>query len=141
MLLWQTYSFYTNYKSVNKNLIVNFSDTKKPQIKNFKGLEQDFFGTYIPIELQNNEIKQSLLNLEIVGIIFSELENESEVIIKLENGKNKIFKTGQFLHSGIQINQIMPENIIVKRNGILESLSFPKQDLEFIENPNNVFKE
>lgn len=128
IIISQTYTFYSNYKFIKENQAVKVKTLQKQKTTNFSALNTDFFGKYLPIELQNNKIKESLLNLQIVGIIFSRIKEESEVIIKMDDGKDKAFRIGELLPSGVEINQIMPDSIVVKRNGVLESLSFLKPD-------------
>nr|WP_280176389.1 type II secretion system protein N [Legionella londiniensis] len=92
-------------------------------------LNAPLFGEYIPEKL--NKIQQSMLNLEVVGIILADQEENSQVIIRMSDGEEQSFRMGDSLPGGALIKKITEEGILVIRNGTLESLSFPKNELIF----------
>ncbi len=96
-----------------------------------KGLQMPFFGEHVPESLHDANIKQSMLDLDVVGILFADNEQNSQVIIRTAGGQDKIFSVGDSLPGGVIIKRITPEGVLVGRNGSLESLSFPKNELIF----------
>lgn len=89
------------------------------------------FGDYVPVNLADEEIKQSMLDLEIVGIIFATQEKNSQVIIRAGGGEEKIYQVGDTLPGGAVIKRIRQNGVLVLHDGALESLRLPKFDLHF----------
>ncbi len=94
------------------------------------GLNTIFFGDYVPENLKDASVKQSKLNLDMVGIIFADDEQDSHVIIS-EGGQEKIYYVGDTLPGNVIIKRITTDGVFVIRDGSLESLSFPNSDLIF----------
>lgn len=93
------------------------------------------FGEYIPDELGVDDIKKSITNLKLVGIMYSEQEEYSIAMIEIESGQEKMFHVGDKLSGGVIIRKITPYGVVVSRNGSLEKLSLPKEELEFSPPP------
>lgn len=72
-----------------------------------------------------------MLNLEVVGIILATKEEDSKVIIRASDGTEAVYYIGDTLPGGALIKRITEEGILVMRNGELESLSFPRNELIF----------
>lgn len=89
------------------------------------------FGEYVPSNLDAAGVRQSMLNLKVVGIVFSENENDSEVVLQEENGQEHFFHVGDSLPGGGVIKRITTEGVLVLRAGGLERLSLPKEELNF----------
>ncbi|CDZ78119.1 type II secretion system protein C [Legionella massiliensis] len=89
------------------------------------------FGDYVPVNLSEAEIKQSMLDVKIVGIMFSGEEKDSQVVLQISDGKEEYFVIGDTLPGGAVIKRISPEGVVVLHNGSLESLSLPKNELIF----------
>ncbi|WP_278025362.1 type II secretion system protein N [Legionella yabuuchiae] len=89
------------------------------------------FGDYVPEHLEGSNIKQSRLNLTMVGVVYSEDEKYSQVIIRSANGQENVYRVGDHLPGGGIIKRITPHGVLVSRNGSLESLSLPKNELIF----------
>jgi general secretion pathway protein C len=88
------------------------------------------FGDYVPINLSDADIKQSMLNLQVVGIMFSAKESDSQVIIRAKK-EEKYYVVGDTLPGGAVIKRILENAVVVLHNGVLESLSLPKNELAF----------
>lgn len=88
------------------------------------------FGNYIS-NLSDAEIKQSSLDFQVVGILFSHEDEQSQVLIKVASGEEKTYLIGEKLPGGAKIKQINENGIVVLYNGALESLSLPKNELLF----------
>lgn len=100
------------------------------QSKIDKQLKVPIFGEYSPIDLVDLNVKPSGLNVSLVGVLFSKNKNESEAIIRVANGSSKLFSVGDTV-SGAKIKQITPDGVVLERDGELESLSLPKNELRF----------
>lgn len=96
-----------------------------------KADESPIFGDYVPEDIDDANIKKSMLNLSIVGVIYAENEEDSQVLIRLADGKENVYQIGDMLPGGGTIKRITPLGVVVSRNGTLESLSLPKDELIF----------
>lgn len=95
------------------------------------GLSTPFYGDYVPKNLNDGDVKQSMLNLKVVGIMFDKREMASHVIIRTAGGLEQTFNQGDKLPGGAIIKRITPEGVLISRNGSLERLSLPKNALIF----------
>ncbi len=86
------------------------------------------FGIYTQ-GLDNKEIKPSLLNLKVVGILFSQNKESSQVIIQASKGEEKNYTVGDSLPGGAIIKSISPQRVVILYNGRLEHLSLSKNRL------------
>ncbi|MDI9819464.1 MULTISPECIES: type II secretion system protein N [unclassified Legionella] len=109
-----------------------------PEISHQENLRPDspvfktpLFGDYVPVNLLDTEVKQSMLDAEVLGVLFSNKEEDSQVIIRVGGGPEKTYVTGDSLPGGAIIKRISPNGIVVLHNGALESLSLPKNELTF----------
>ena len=89
------------------------------------------FGHYVPVNLSDAEIKQSMLDVQVVGILFSGKENDSQVILRTGHGEEKYYLIGDSLPGGAVIKRISERGVVVLHNGSLESLSLSKNELTF----------
>lgn len=89
------------------------------------------FGVYVPTNLSDADIKQSMLDVQVVGIMFSANEKDSQVIIRAGGGEEKYYVVGDTLPGGAVIKRISEKGVVVLYNGALESLSLPKNELIF----------
>lgn len=92
-------------------------------------LHTSFFGEYVPNDLTN--VKKSMLDVTLVGILFTGRLNDSQVIIRAANGEELNYKLGDSIPGDALIKKITANGVLVERNGALESLSLPKNDLTF----------
>ncbi|BCA95956.1 general secretion pathway protein GspC [Legionella antarctica] len=94
-------------------------------------LDSSLFGVYVPNDLNEDNVKKSMLNVNLVGILLGDKTDESQVIIRSAGGEENTYKTGDKIPGGAIIKRIMANGVLVERNGALESLSLPKNDLTF----------
>lgn len=94
-------------------------------------LNAPLFGVYVPNDLNEDNVKKSMLDVTLVGILFADKMEESQVIIRSASGDEKTYKVGDKIPGGAFIKRIMAGGVLVERNGTLESLSLPKNDLTF----------
>ncbi|KTD70426.1 MULTISPECIES: type II secretion system protein N [Legionella] len=92
-------------------------------------LHSSLFGVYVSNNLSS--IKKSMLNVTLVGILRAHKINNSQVIIRSATGEERTYKLGDTIPGGAVIKRIMTSGILVERNGALESLSLPKNELIF----------
>ncbi|WP_419420970.1 type II secretion system protein N [Legionella sp. D16C41] len=89
------------------------------------------FGDYIPA-ISDADIKESTLDVEIVGIMFSSSNpKDSHVLARDAAGEERNFVVGDALPGGAVVKRINKNGIVVLYNGSLESLSLLKNDLLF----------
>jgi len=96
-----------------------------------KTLNVPLFGDYLPGKLDGAYIKRSKLDVRVVGILYSTQRDDSQVIVQTADGTEHAFKMGDIIPGGAVIMQISPDGVVVKRDGVLESLSLPKRQLIF----------
>ncbi|KTD62820.1 type II secretion system protein N [Legionella shakespearei] len=94
-------------------------------------LNAPLFGVYVPNDLNEDNVKKSMLDVTLVGIMFDDNIEESQVIIRSASGDEKTYKIGDKIPGGALIKRIMAGGVLVEHNGALESLSLPKNDLTF----------
>jgi general secretion pathway protein C len=115
--------------NANKNIEVSIKKESKESYDNI--LNSSLFGVYVPDNLSGENVKKSMLNVTLVGILFANKIADSQVIIRASNGEEKTYKIGDIIPGGAAIKRIMAEGLLVEQNGTLESLSLPKNDLTF----------
>lgn len=94
-------------------------------------LNQPLFGEYVPSNLDAAGIRQSMSDLKVVGVLFSEDEEDSQVLLQKPDGQEQFFRIGDTLSDGSTIKRITTEGVLVLRAGELERLSLPKEELQF----------
>ncbi len=92
-------------------------------------LKASLFGEYLP--LNETHVKKSMLDVILVGILFAEPIEDSQVIIRSANGEEKVYTVGDSLPGGVTLKRIMAHGVLVERDGELESLGLIKEDLNF----------
>lgn len=93
--------------------------------------DSTLFGVYVAPDLNEQSVKKSMLDVTLVGILLSSDPNNSQVIIRSSSGDEKTYILGDSLPGGALIKRITAGGVLVERNGTLESLSLPKDDLTF----------
>jgi len=89
------------------------------------------FGAYVPADITTANIKQTMLNLELAGILFADQLEYSQVIIRTAGGEERNYRMGDSLPGGAEIKRILPDGILLQHNGSLERLNLPKNDILF----------
>lgn len=134
LILWELVSGIATLFTLNKPIpfqeIPSLKATQE-KVSNV-GLTTPFFGEYVP---NGSDVKESRLNLKVVGILFSSQEGSSFVILHAEGAGDQLFNVGDFVPGGAIIRRITADGVLVERNGALESLSFPKNELIFQAQP------
>lgn len=136
VVIWQLISGVILISSLNRStttpekLTVRIDRSTRQHSSNL-GLTTAFFGRYVPENLNDADVKQSMLNLKVVGIMLSIPENDSQVIIHAANGHDQTYRVGDTLPGDVVIKRISRDGVLVERKGDLESLSFPENELIF----------
>lgn len=94
-------------------------------------LQSSLFGVYVSNDLNSGNVKKSMLNITLVGILLGHSSETSQVIIRMANGDEKNYKVNDKIPGGALIKKIMLDGILVDHNGSLESVSLPKTELIF----------
>ena len=94
-------------------------------------MNSSLFGVYVSNDLNGNNVKKSMLNITLVGILLGNTAEDSQVIIRSANGEEKNYKVSDKIPGGALIKRIMADGIIVEHDGSLESVSLPKNELIF----------
>ncbi len=95
------------------------------------GLTTHFFGAYVPIDVTTADVKATMLDLKIVGIMYSTKDSASQIIIQTAGGAQKTYNIGDTVAEGVVIRKITSEGALLAHHGSLESLSLPKPALSF----------
>lgn len=133
LFIWQVIVFFQQEKIAAKILQpVNSNNARETINQQSAVFTFPLFGQYAP-KLTDIEIKQSSLDLEIVGVMFSNTEKGSQVLIRAGGGEEHLYSIGDLLPGGATIKQINEKGIVVLYNGSMESLSLPKNELLFDE--------
>jgi len=129
------FEYVTLFFSLNPAPIISSSDTSSANKKKADStdyiLNTSLFGVYVPDDLNEDNVKKSMLDVTLVGILFADKIEESQVIIRTSNGEENTYKISDEIPGGAIIKRIMAAGVLVERNGALESLSLPKNDLTF----------
>ncbi len=136
LIIWQLISGSMMIDKLYKQNLTQLVQTKpisQLDKKEKKFLNTAFFGDYIPQSI--GEIKKSMLNVKVVGILYSTREADSQAIIKTADGQEQTYRKGDKLPGGVVIQRITPDGVLVMHNNSLESLSLPKNELIFAPPP------
>lgn len=94
-------------------------------------LNTSLFGVYVSNDLSGDNVKKSMLNVTLVGILLGDKIEDSQVIIRSSSGVEKTYSINDKIPGGALIKRIMAGVVLVERNGAIESLSLPKNELTF----------
>ncbi len=72
------------------------------------------------------EAPKSTLNYKLRGIYYSEDKALASAILQKGGGKNQFYRLGDEIDNGIYIDRILPDHILISRNGRLEKLVLEK---------------
>lgn len=72
------------------------------------------------------EAPKSTLNYKLRGIYYSEDKALASAILQKGGGKSQFYRLGDEIDNGIYIDRILPDHILISRNGRLEKLELEK---------------
>ncbi|HEX4872847.1 MAG TPA: type II secretion system protein GspC [Nevskiaceae bacterium] len=76
--------------------------------------------------LSPEQIRDTRLNLTLLGIFAATDGPRSRALIAQQNGEEKPYAVGDDVVSGVRLQQIFPDRVILSRNGQLETLRLDK---------------
>lgn len=92
-------------------------------------LKMPLFGEFLPEDLAGVALKSSTLHVKLLGVIFSEDEKKSEVILELQSGEQRTYHVGDALPGGAVIQRINQDEMYVSRHGGVEYLFLPEKGI------------
>ena len=104
-------------------------------------LQGSMFGEYLPPNLDESAIKKTMLDIELLGILFAPDINASDVILRSAGGEERNYRLEDTLPGGAVIKRILVDGIILEYQGALERLNFAKSDLRFRSLPRPLVKD
>jgi general secretion pathway protein C len=136
LLIWQIVVGVISFFSLDKSMSLRHDQVSEVKIEAKRvvlnaDMNAALFGEYVPHNLNDAVVKQSMLDLKVVGIMFSTNEKESHVILRTAGGQEHAFGVGDSLPGGAIIKRITADGMLISRNGALESLSLKKKKLTF----------
>lgn len=72
-----------------------------------------------------NKIKKSTLNVKLLGILLSDKQKSSQVILQIGKGKARVYSIEDKLPEGAIIKNISQYNVLILNQGNLETISLP----------------
>lgn len=133
LAIWMIYSFWQD------NFQITSSSSKLPEAAaptlktGLPDISQyNLFGKYIPSQINTQDVPKTNLDLKLVGIMVAVPEQYGQVIIALPGEPEKVYGIGDELPGGAKIYRILPDGVILSRNGAYESLPLVKKPLEFL---------
>jgi general secretion pathway protein C len=133
-------SVFTFHYWVNTTVLTEVK-TPTPPVKPISVVENfdtELFGNYISPDMSTANVQESKLKLELVGILYSEKKEDSQVIIRSADGEEQHYKIGDKIPGNVIIKQIMADGVFVEHNGVLESLKLPENELTFEPPPKSI---
>jgi general secretion pathway protein C len=94
---------------------------EKKQVVDNKPVTTPLFGEFVPNYLKATDVKESTLNLQVVGVLYSPNEKIAQVIIRTASGVEHTYKIGDTLSGGAVIKRITPDGVLVNHDGVLEA--------------------
>jgi general secretion pathway protein C len=79
-----------------------------------------------PAQEDMSKAPETRLNLNLVGILASERDEESLALIGTPDGEEKSYAIGETIPPGVSLQAIFPDRVILSRNGQLETLLLDK---------------
>ncbi|WP_161489397.1 type II secretion system protein N [Pseudomonas sp. BMS12] len=76
-----------------------------------------------PEKKPSEDVKESQLSLKLVASYVVPGKNRSAAIISRDGDKQKLYFIGDKIQAGVELKAVQPGRILIKRNGVLESIS------------------
>lgn len=134
LMIWDIVSGVSLFSKLDK-IVQSQNHISKVSVENVMkqglNLNHSIFGDYVPHSLDAAGVRESTLNLKVVGVLFAANEDDSQVILQKPNGQEQFFHVGDQLPGGGVIKRITAEGVLVLHEGKLERLNFPIDELQF----------
>jgi type II secretory pathway component PulC len=139
-LLGMFHNWYADYKISHQALaagnLVNLADAQTQQIDNIPA--QHIFGSQATEDADFLPITSSQIHL--TGIINDADAGTSRVIISEAGQPGKIYSIGDEVLSGIKINAINDDSVVLEHGGRFEKLPLVRASLAFKDSPKSLWK-
>ena len=122
-----------------QDLTILSTSQDEPNVQ--KSLEIPLFGHYAAVNFNGDVMRQSTLDVDVIGIMYSSKAWHSQALIRLNNGEEHSYLIGDVLPGGAIIKKIEPDSVLISLQGALEVLSLMKSKLQFDEPAKPLFKE
>lgn len=122
-------SIYSDPGKNTQSIDINDNNSLNDMVK--KGLNVEIFGKYIPTQFGDANIRPSILDVKVIGVMFSNDKQKSQVLLRLANGIERVFKINDIIPGGAKILRIYKDGIVVNRDGVMERLNLPADRLIF----------
>jgi general secretion pathway protein C len=143
LIIWQLIGLFS-YFSEARNASYSSESVKlepPPKVDYKSIIESSLFGQDLSDNINVGNIKRTLLNIKLVGVMLATPEKYSQAIIQLANGKQKVVYEGSVIPSVGKIKKIYAESVIIERDGQIERLTMGKHRLNFEPVPNKLIME
>lgn len=108
--------------------VVSQQSQEDPAIQ--KSLGVPLFGRYAEVDV-SQELHQSMLDLQLIGIMYSAQAKQSQALIRTASGEEQGYGVGDELPGGAVIKQIELDHVLIVYQGEVEVLNLPKTNLQF----------
>ena len=105
--------------------VQRYSSNKHQQLNLAK---YELFGSYIPSASSHN-IPNTMLNLTLVGVLKSSNPRDSQALIRIGTGDDKLYFINDTLPGGAILMRVLDNAIFIKHDGKIEKLTLPKDQL------------
>lgn len=129
LIIYQNYHALTMEEPNAQTQIGNNTQKKTNHYPSL--LKTELFGQYLPESVDGDNVKKSLLNLKLVGVMQAFPAKYSQVIITTSSGRDKILMVGDEIESGITVVKIYQDKVLIAHDGQVESISMQKHSLQF----------
>lgn len=79
-----------------------------------------------PHQLPQEQVPETRMGLQLQGVIGSTVAEEARALIAQKGQRAKYYGVHDALPAGASVHSIAAEQVVLSRNGLLETLSFPK---------------
>lgn len=93
------------------------------------------FGDYVPKDSEKRNIPNTLLNLKLVGILKASNTSQSQAIIQIVGGEEKVYSVHSLLPGEAKIIKILDDYVLLSRQGKLERLTLTHPKLSSHQRP------
>lgn len=107
-------------------LVVSTAEVAADKAPNISAIAA-LFGT--PQQAPREDVKESQLSLKLVASYVVPQKNRSAAIISSDGDNQRLYFIGDKIQAGVELKAVQPGRILIKRNGVLESISLEETSL------------
>ena len=134
ILIYSSSSYWFSYKNLSKATVENKA---KPTLKTAPHKNSlttyPLFGEHLKNAMDGKNIPNTLLNLTLIGILKASKPEESQAFIKVGETEEQLYLINDPLSEDTQLIRILDNAVLLKRNGKIERLSLPKEELDMTD--------